>query len=396
MNNFEFLFLYDAALCNPNGDPDQENKPRMDRATKTNLVSSFRLKRYIRDYLIDNETGDTIDIFVRQMGDRKISVESRLNDEIQKLKENKVSFELLVQNDIEFKEIFQKYRSSVVSISDKSDFEIFLLDSEEKIKSNLGKEKADEQKKEELFIKNNKGYINNAVLTALVKSKFIDIRFFGGAFAVKGFSKTFTGAIQLNMGFSLHPVELYSNGLSTIMPAKKEDDGNNMLGRFENLKYSLIGFAGTINSKKAEINGLKDTDLPLFRSSLIKSILETRTESKKNQYSRLYLEIEYNGEKEEGEKLLPKETYGRLGDLRNHIKVTSIAKDSMTGDDFTKVVSLKDISIDFMPLFKKIKMIEHKIEKIRIWKSLDDSFENIKEKLIEAGISNEKIEELTI
>ena len=47
MNNLEFLFLYDAALCNPNGDPDQENKPRMDRATKTNLVSSFRIKRYI-------------------------------------------------------------------------------------------------------------------------------------------------------------------------------------------------------------------------------------------------------------------------------------------------------------------------------------------------------------
>ena len=45
MNNKEFLFLYDAANCNPNGDPDQDNKPRMDRATKTNLVSSYRLKR---------------------------------------------------------------------------------------------------------------------------------------------------------------------------------------------------------------------------------------------------------------------------------------------------------------------------------------------------------------
>ena len=89
MNNREFLFLYDAAMCNPNGDPDQENKPRMDRATKTNLVSSFRIKRYIRDYLIDNETNDSLDVFVRQMGEKKISVETRLDEEIGKLKKDK-------------------------------------------------------------------------------------------------------------------------------------------------------------------------------------------------------------------------------------------------------------------------------------------------------------------
>jgi CRISPR-associated protein Csh2 len=29
-NNHEVLFIYDAKMCNPNGDPDDENKPRMD------------------------------------------------------------------------------------------------------------------------------------------------------------------------------------------------------------------------------------------------------------------------------------------------------------------------------------------------------------------------------
>ena len=72
--NKEFLFLYDAALCNPNGDPDQENKPRMDRATQTNLVSDTRLKRTIRDYLIDEGKG----VFVRTLGGNKVSVETRL------------------------------------------------------------------------------------------------------------------------------------------------------------------------------------------------------------------------------------------------------------------------------------------------------------------------------
>ncbi|MDI3504076.1 MAG: CRISPR-associated protein Csh2 [Candidatus Cloacimonadota bacterium] len=49
--NSEILFLYDAQMCNPNGDMDYENKPRMDYDTSINLVSDVRLKRYIRDYL---------------------------------------------------------------------------------------------------------------------------------------------------------------------------------------------------------------------------------------------------------------------------------------------------------------------------------------------------------
>jgi CRISPR-associated protein Csh2 len=46
----EFLFCYDARMTNPNGDPD-ENRPRIDLVTGRNLVTEFRLKRTIRDYL---------------------------------------------------------------------------------------------------------------------------------------------------------------------------------------------------------------------------------------------------------------------------------------------------------------------------------------------------------
>ncbi len=48
--NSEILFIYDAKMTNPNGDMDNENKPRMDYDTDTNLVSDVRLKRYLRDY----------------------------------------------------------------------------------------------------------------------------------------------------------------------------------------------------------------------------------------------------------------------------------------------------------------------------------------------------------
>ncbi len=69
MNNSEILFIYDAQMCNPNGDPDEENRPRMDYPTQTNLVSDVRLKRYIRDYLQEqghqlyvqkSDTGETV------------------------------------------------------------------------------------------------------------------------------------------------------------------------------------------------------------------------------------------------------------------------------------------------------------------------------------------------
>ena len=54
-NNSDFLFIYEAIKCNPNGDPDNENKPRMDYDTSTNLVSDIRVKRTMRDYLKTQE-----------------------------------------------------------------------------------------------------------------------------------------------------------------------------------------------------------------------------------------------------------------------------------------------------------------------------------------------------
>ena len=65
----EILFLYDVQNGNPNGDPSDENKPRIDEESKLNIVTDVRLKRTIRDYLFNfkgyNGT-EGKDIFVRQ------------------------------------------------------------------------------------------------------------------------------------------------------------------------------------------------------------------------------------------------------------------------------------------------------------------------------------------
>jgi CRISPR-associated protein Csh2 len=52
-NRSEILFLYDVTDANPNGDPVDENKPRIDEETGVNIVTDVRLKRTVRDYLIN-------------------------------------------------------------------------------------------------------------------------------------------------------------------------------------------------------------------------------------------------------------------------------------------------------------------------------------------------------
>lgn len=79
-NRSEILFLYDVKDANPNGDPVDENKPRIDEETGVNIVTDVRLKRTIRDYLHEYKK---IDVFVREIRDEKDNLktkEDRLKD----------------------------------------------------------------------------------------------------------------------------------------------------------------------------------------------------------------------------------------------------------------------------------------------------------------------------
>src|ERR1700694_5837041 len=46
----DFVFLFDVADGNPNGDPDAGNLPRVDPETMQGLVTDVGLKRKVRDY----------------------------------------------------------------------------------------------------------------------------------------------------------------------------------------------------------------------------------------------------------------------------------------------------------------------------------------------------------
>jgi CRISPR-associated protein Csh2 len=291
--NSDFLFVYDATLSNPNGDPDQENKPRMDYDTETNLVTDTRVKRSIRDYL--KAVGH--EIFVDMEGEAKVSPDSKLKAVINRILETPAQIEQLF-GDNSLKDAFTKI------IADK------------KSTDSIFKALQDKKNIE----------VNNFILAQLVRENFIDIRMFGSAFAIKDFTKAYTGPIQLNWGYSLHKVDLVeSNSIVTTM-----NDDSSTFGKDYRVHYSLLAFNGTINKHAAKSTGLTADDRNTFRKAIWESVSALPTRSKLNQYPKLYVELVYN----EGF------SNGHFGDLRQYIKQ----------DPSDNIRALKDVKIDLSNL----------------------------------------------
>lgn len=79
-NRSEILFLYDVTDANPNGDPVDENKPRVDEETGVNIVTDVRPKRTVRDYLYDYRNKDVFIIELRDDNGNLKTKEDRLKD----------------------------------------------------------------------------------------------------------------------------------------------------------------------------------------------------------------------------------------------------------------------------------------------------------------------------
>ncbi len=235
----EILFLYDGKLTNPNGDIDDENRPRMDYDTFTNLVSDVRLKRYIRDYLLENGN----DIFIDH-GDVK-TASDRLNEVL----ENKNMIDIL-------RDANRRYE----------------------------------------FVNNN--FIDIRLFGAMIPITYpkSDAKDKAGSAKESGDSIKVVGPIQFSWGYSLNKVELLNS--YSITGGFSSSGGNKMnsIGKDYRLYYSLIGFYGVISSKRAEKSNLTTDDIKKFDDAMIKSIPSQASRSKINQMPVLYLRTESNGE----------------------------------------------------------------------------------------------------
>ena len=92
-NRNEFLFLYDIKNGNPNGDPD-ENRPRIDDVTKRCYVTDVRLKRFVRDYLIQTNGEDSI--LVTKLGTKTVNLTDRVKEHLKDTDKSKIDGEALM------------------------------------------------------------------------------------------------------------------------------------------------------------------------------------------------------------------------------------------------------------------------------------------------------------
>jgi CRISPR-associated protein Csh2 len=239
-NNSEILFIYDARMCNPNGDPDDENKPRMDYHRNINLVSDVRLKRYIRDYLGDYKKDETTIIFVSKSGGAVVNAKKSL--------------------------------AMILNVKDKDKIEI-----------------DDNQIN---------GFLDKAIDVRMFGAIIPDVMFKDR----KG-NVTFTGPIQFNWGHSLNKVTgpMESNGITSHFQTGKtteeeeSEKGSGAMGKDYRVDYSLIAFHGIISAKRAYFTNLTNKDIELFDDAMIHAIpLEATSRSKFEQHPLLYIRIQYN------------------------------------------------------------------------------------------------------
>lgn len=239
-NRAEIVFLYDIKDANPNGDPLDENKPRIDEETGINIVTDVRLKRTIRDYLMNFKEEE---IFVRE-----------ITDEAGKIQDAKLRAK---------------------------DFLKEVVD--------LGNKGFNEQKN---------------IIKDKIVNDCIDVRLFGATIpldlTIKEGSKpknvtgsiTLTGPVQFRMGRSLHKVEMkHIKGTGAF--ASKAGSTQKTFREEDILPYSLIGFYGIINENAAQHTQLTEDDVTSLLDGMWNGTKNLISRSKAGQMPRLLLKVNY-------------------------------------------------------------------------------------------------------
>ena len=234
MNRSELLFVYDIADANPNGDPLDDNKPRMDEETEINIVTDVRIKRTIRDYLHDFKNQG---IFIKEIQDD--------DGNIQDAKQRAIDYSTT--------------EGSYDSIDDaKSD-----------LKNNILNQCIDVR----LF---------GATIPIDVKVKSKN----------KSSSVTLTGPVQFRMGRSLNKVEIqHIKGTGAFASGKGKDQKT--FREEYILPYSLISFYGVVNENAAKYTLLNEEDIDLLLEGIWNGTKNLISRSKFGQVPRCLIQIEY-------------------------------------------------------------------------------------------------------
>jgi len=294
-NRSEILFLYDIKDANPNGDPLDENKPRIDEETGINIVTDVRLKRTIRDYLM-NFKGENIFVkeIVKEDGtiqDGKARANNFLdNSEIKgqgfNEQKNKIK-EMILQQCIDVR-LFGATIPLDISVKEGN-----------KIKSVTG-------------------------------------------------SITLTGPLQFRMGRSLHKVELkHIKGTGAF--AAKAGATQKTFREEDILPYSLISFYGIINENAAKHTQLTENDISLLLEAMWNGTKNLISRSKVGQMPRLLFKVNY---KEENYHLGDLDKLIKIKDIEDiqEEKIRNISDIVLDASELVEILNNNEEKIDSIDL----------------------------------------------
>lgn len=252
-NRSEIAILWDAELCNPNGDPLADDRPRRDGVTNRGVVTDVRMKRYIRDQLAD----DGHDIFIR----------AAETDDGTRMRRDELlldAFEGVASVD-EIEEVNNLFNGTDIgdvfldTVTDVRCFGVTLSFSsdEEDIDGEL----------EEFY---------NA--------------------ATESLPRRVEGPIQLTHGRSLHPVHIaeHTEKLAPIVQGKTGKEQGTFADDYR-IKYGMYAMHGVVNENAADEARLGQRDVKRLDNTVWRALTsQTLTRSKLGQTPRLYARIEYS------------------------------------------------------------------------------------------------------
>ncbi len=207
-NRYEFVYLFDVEMGNPNGDPDAGNMPRIDYETNIGLVSDVCLKRKVRNYidLLRADSGDQgLEIYIRE--------KAVLND----------------QHELAYKAASLKPTSK-----------------------KLPKKEEDEKK-----------------ITGWMCENFFDVRTFGAVMTTDINCGQVRGPVQMAFAKSVEPIASQEVSITRMAVTHQRDlEKERTMGRKHVIPYALYRAEGFISAHLAEKTGFSEADLQRFWKAL--------------------------------------------------------------------------------------------------------------------------------
>jgi CRISPR-associated protein Csd2 len=205
-HRYDFVYLFDVANGNPNGDPDAGNLPRLDPETNRGLVTDVALKRKVRNYVVLEKSG------------------------------------------VQRHAIYMQERSVLNKAHQRAYDESHLKSESKKLPK-----KAEEAER----------------ITRWMCDNFYDVRAFGAVMTNEVNAGQVRGPIQLTFATSIDPIVPLEVTITRVAVTNEKDlEKERTMGRKYVVPYALYRAHGFVSAKLAERTGFDDQDLELFWRAL--------------------------------------------------------------------------------------------------------------------------------